>query len=573
MSKVLYSVYRYIVLGLFLVINIWLFLLSIFSTSKMTTDASEYTYYTGDHVWIHLIVFACIAVITYFLVKKNIFTTFNRYLTDNDKAFKKINNICLIIIGIMGAAWVILTQSHAGADQYYVLKAAAGLREHDYSMFMYDGYIAKYTNQIGLLFIEYLVGFIVGDYNYIFWQLLNVVMVVFTYKMLSDIFAIWKLPRLASVLLLVLGILFFPWTLYSVFIYGNVAGLFFAVMAFKYTMLFVDTCESDSNMHISYIAAAGLAMMMSVMVKSNYLIFMIALILYTIAEMLRHKNIQIILVTCAVIAGFAVQAVFPKLVIEKISGYSLNNGASAWTWVDMGLHATTGDVYADGWYNSRIASLYERNDYDSKKEAQAAKIDVKGYISRYMRDHEAFTSFLSKKIASQWNNPGFQCFWITNVRSSSIEQSDLITDILSLKGGTPFMNYLNILQSIILLGSVFYAINALFDRALAGATVLPLTFIGGFIFHIFWEGKCQYTLPYFVLLLPLCIAGFYYMAKHITDLSKKHLCKCGIGLIVLVFVTIIFNRFIIINHDNNNYKEYRDYTIKVESGEITETDN
>ena len=270
MSKVLYSIYRYIVLGLFLVINIWLFLLSIFSTSRMTTDASEYTYYTGDYVWIHLIIFACIAAVTYFLVKKNIFSTFNRYLTDNDKAFKKIRNICLIIIGITGAAWVILTQSHAGADQYYVLKAAAGLRGHDYSMFMYDGYIAKYTNQIGLLFIEYLVGFIVGDYNYIFWQLLNVVMVVFTYKMLSDIFAILNLPRLASVLLLVLGILFFPWTLYSVFIYGNVAGLFFAVMAFKYTMLFVDTCESDGNMHISYVAAAGLAMMMSVIYDCSY---------------------------------------------------------------------------------------------------------------------------------------------------------------------------------------------------------------------------------------------------------------------------------------------------------------
>lgn len=108
-------------------------------------------------------------------------------------------------------------------------------------------------------------------------------------------------------------------------------------------------------------------MMMSVMVKSNYLIFMIALILYTIAETLRHKNIQIILVTCAIAAGFAIQAVFPKLIIEKISGYNLDNGASSWTWIDMGLHSTTATVYADGWYNSRIASLYERNNYDSKR--------------------------------------------------------------------------------------------------------------------------------------------------------------------------------------------------------------
>lgn len=314
-------------------------------------------------------------------------------------------------------------------------------------------------------------------------------------------------------------------------------------------------------------------MMMSVMVKSNYLIFMIALILYTIAETLRHKNIQIILVTCAIAAGFAIQAVFPKLIIEKISGYNLDNGASSWTWIDMGLHSTTATVYADGWYNSRIASLYERNDYDSKKEAQAAKADIKGYINNYKSDPNAFTSFLSKKIASQWNNPGFQCFWITNVRNSSITQSGFITDILSLKGGIPFMNYLNILQSIILFGSMLYAVYALFFNSAPASTVLPLTFIGGFIFHIFWEGKCQYTLPYFVLLLPLSIIGFFYMAKVFIDFSKKHIYHCASGLIVLILVTIIFNHFIIINHDNKSYKEYKDYTIKVESGEITETDN
>ena len=573
MSKTLYSIYRYIVLGLFLVINIWLFLLSIFSTSRLTSDANEYTYYTGDYAWLHIIVLLCIAAVTYLLVKKNIFSTLNIYFTNNDKVFNKVRKICLSIIGITGIAWVLLTQSHAGADQYYVLKAAYDLRNHDYSMFVQGGYISKYTNQIGLLFIEYLIGFIVGDYNYIFWQLLNVVMIVFTYKMLSDIAIIWKLPRLASILLLVLGILFFPWTLYSVFIYGNVAGLFFAIMAFKYTMLFIENSKENDRIHIPYAVITGLAMMMSVMVKSNYLIFMIALILYTIAEMLRHKNIQIILVTCAVIAGFAFQAVVPKLVIEKISGCNLNNGASSWTWIDMGLHTNTGSSYADGWYNSRIAALYEDNNYNPEDEALAAKEEIRECIDTYKNDPDAFVAFLSRKVASQWNNPEFQCFWITNVRNSNIRQSILISSILSLEGSLPFISYLNILQSIILFGSMLYAINALFNNSLAGTTVLPLTFIGGFIFHIFWEGKCQYTLPYFVLLLPLCIAGFYYMAKNISDLSRKHLYKCGAGLIVLVAVTIIFNRFIIINHDNKSYSEYRDYTIKIQSGEITESDN
>jgi Kef-type K+ transport system membrane component KefB len=66
MSKTLYSVYRYIVLGLFLIINIWLFLLSIFSTSRLTADASEHTYYTGDHAWLHIIILVVLIASAYF---------------------------------------------------------------------------------------------------------------------------------------------------------------------------------------------------------------------------------------------------------------------------------------------------------------------------------------------------------------------------------------------------------------------------------------------------------------------------------------------------------------------------
>ena len=222
----------------------------------------------------------------------------------------------------------------------------------------------------------------------------------------------------------------------------------------------------------------------------------------------------------------------------------------------------TGNVYADGWYSGRIAAFYENNDYDTKKEAEVSKAEIKGYIDTYKNDHKAFTSFLSKKVASQWNNPEFQCFWITNVRSSDIEKSPVISDILSLKGSSTFIAFLNIMQSIILLGSMLYAVNTLIEGTFAGAAVLPLTFIGGFIFHLFWEGKCQYTLPYFMLLLPLSIIGFYSMAKKLSSVTKKHLYKCGVFAVILLFIAIIFNRFIILNQDNKSYRQYREYTIE-----------
>ena len=65
-----------------------------------------------------------------------------------------------------------------------------------------------------------------------------------------------------------------------------------------------------------------------------------------------------------------------------------------------------------------------------------------------------------------------------------------------------------------------------------------------------------------MLLLPLSIIGFYSMAKKLSSVTKKHLYKCGVFAVILLFIEIIFNRFIILNQDNKSYRQYREYTIE-----------
>ena len=43
--------------------------------------------------------------------------------------------------------------------------------------------------------------------------------------------------------------------------------------------------------------------------------------------------------------------------------------------------------------------------------------------------------------------------------------------------------------------------------------LLPTIFIGGFLFHLFWEAKSQYTITYFVLLIPYCAKGLMDMTN------------------------------------------------------------
>ena len=48
-----------------------------------------------------------------------------------------------------------------------------------------------------------------------------------------------------------------------------------------------------------------------------------------------------------------------------------------------------------------------------------------------------------------------------------------------------------------------------------------IIFIGGFLFHLIWEAKCQYTITYFVLLIPYSVKGYIDLSKYIDDKIKN----------------------------------------------------
>ena len=74
----------------------------------------------------------------------------------------------------------------------------------------------------------------------------------------------------------------------------------------------------------------------------------------------------------------------------------------------------------------------------------------------------------------------------------------------------------NIFESIVFLGTLAYIYYTGRQMPLH-RLLLPMIFIGGFIFHLFWEAKGQYTITYFVLLIPYCVKGLMDMTDEIAD--------------------------------------------------------
>ena len=55
----------------------------------------------------------------------------------------------------------------------------------------------------------------------------------------------------------------------------------------------------------------------------------------------------------------------------------------------------------------------------------------------------------------------------------------------------------------------------------SGWELLLLYFLGGLIFHTFWEGKSQYTYPYVFCLIPCAMAGFWEISRRMERLFHK----------------------------------------------------
>ena len=52
--------------------------------------------------------------------------------------------------------------------------------------------------------------------------------------------------------------------------------------------------------------------------------------------------------------------------------------------------------------------------------------------------------------------------------------------------------------------------------------VLLITFVGGFLFHILWETKAIYVLPFYIMLLPSTADGICVLSSKIYDLIKNN---------------------------------------------------
>ena len=249
----------------------------------------------------------------------------------------------------------------------------------------------------------------------------------------------------------------------------------------------------------------------------------IALILHTIGS---KRFLALAVAAVMVVCSVGLQ----KLVIYS---YSARSGATLDTQVSQTLYAYMGisdSNMAPGWYNGIAMETLRDQNMDIDKANEIAKKGISDRLA-YLSENHLLGEFLKKKLLSQLNEPAFESIWISQVRKHDYPEGEPLPEIVDsvYTGGLSKIldRWFHYYDMMIYIGFAAGMLWLLLKKKTEPFTViLPIAVFGAVLYHMLFEGKSQYLLPYFVLLVPFAMFGLLessrYIKNHTEWLFKEH---------------------------------------------------
>ncbi len=505
-ANVIQNIYRFLVIGCFLIIMAFLCAYNAASTAVLINW--EHTAYIADSVKLNL-AFVILSVILIILLKKSGAYRFVCRKLEDDKIFGKCKIFLIITILSLSCLWALSTQFVPGVDEYAVQQAVEEVLEGNYDSFAPLAYMDEYPNNWGFFLFSYLVARVFGKMNYIVIQLIVAVTIAFAFKALSEIAELFEVGRAGQLMVLLVGVLFIPFTFYSMMVYGNLPGVCFALIAVKYEIKYL----KDGG-KIYHACLSGICIAIGVAFKSNMQIYFLAMVFTAIIHVFKSWK-KALALALILIAAYAAQSYGIALIIRSMTGCALDKPITSLAWVAMGLQE--GDL-APGWWNSYSIKTYFQCGGDAVEHSIVVKASINDSLSNFIANPGYAVEFFTKKILSTWANPSFQCF--ATVRNGSyLAVPEWMLKLLSYSSQKSITEYLNVPAFLIYFGSLLYVLTEDFKRT--DKLILPMIFVGGFLFYLVWEAKARYGLMFFIVLIPCAVKGFSRTASLITEKIGK----------------------------------------------------
>lgn len=496
-----------------------LFLQSIFSTSFIGQIPGEdggiqdHTLNVADSPFLHLGILLTVTVVSVVLY---------RAYQKREHNIQHIGlNAVLYIIAVagflLGTVWILATQLYPGSDPAKVCHVAAQWRAGDFSAFEQlvdgeEGYLFRYPFQSGIVLFYYLLMGILGTENYVGLQFVNLLALTVSYYLIVQILKqFWKEDKAAVILAHTALILWEPYMFYITYLYGIMPGMACSLGAVYCVVRYLGTRKP------LYMLPAALLMGIATVFKMNCLIYLAAIGCFLVYDGIKGllekeqgkrtgKSWLISFLFLAVMGvGVAGTNVVVNSYVEHLSGYEMPEGQVMLSWVVMGLQEAP---KGPGNYNGFNGNVYTKSNYDTELANELSKEALKAQLA-WMGEDPVNNGlvFFARKTAYQWNDPTFISLDRMAGRDSKIEMSPAVLSLIEGKGCTYLSIWLNIVQTLVLLGALFYLLFTCKKTKLY-ELIVCVVFLGGFLFHLVWESSASYAIPYYVLMIPYAAKGF-----------------------------------------------------------------
>lgn len=463
-------------------------------TGVNTTIADEHINFWKDSILFNILQITCAAAVLYLIGKLSVFFQ-----------VKMRRNLLLAVSCVIAAAisfyWVMNSGTEPQADQALVAGFAELFNDGSFQGLEKGGYMAVYSQQLGLVTFLRLLFRIFGSGNYYAFQLFAAAMVpVLVFSGCMVVRELSNDDARVEMYYLLSAITCFPMYAYTPFVYGDLISMPFVMLAIWGFLSCI------RNFRVWKLAGTGLSAGLAAALRINVIIVVTAMVVVVLVKLIagrnRQRNRHIFFTGFSVVAG----VFFIQLLIWL--GYSQERGEDAYSmpplcFVAMGLND---DNAEPGWYNARSVELFAISDYDVKRANENALAVIREQMEIYKANPRYMVDFFTRKMNAQWNAPMYQCLAMNDriVR----EQSALVADIYyGGKVGRLVERYAKLYQ-LMVYGSILFL---LFSRRKRWNEiekyVLLIAVFGGFLFSLIWEAKTRYVFPYLLMALPYAALG------------------------------------------------------------------
>lgn len=429
------------------------------------------------------------------------------------KKKRKLLIIIISVYAIINIIWIIAIRPPIVGDQIHACNLAQTFYNNNLEEFLPDmtyagiplsQYMQSYHQQISLAFVFSLFFRIIHFDGIGLLRILNVIgniaIVIALYKIVQHLSKKYEVNK-TRLLLFILT--FIPLIMLSTFIYGDIPSIALCLFAVYFMMKYSETKQ------IRYPIFASIFTMIAYMMRMNSLIFIIATVMYLLWNMftnITYRKWKENIINIVVIFMYICISILPASFVQNyyLKKYDMNTNAE-YPIISYFLMAMEESWRGYGWYNE------DRGEY-ALKNIDKAKVEyvdeIKNRLSYFLDNPIYALEFYRDKLASMWTENTYSA-----IRSNIVKENDSIENFTE-----PLTFYEKAILIVICLCSCIFLIQN--RKNLSNDVIFLITiFIGGFLFHILWEAKSRYIVPYIIVLMP--IASLCINDNKITNIIKK----------------------------------------------------